>query len=362
MVIRFYPTKDATIYEANPNKNTGLDAILELNKTITATGAYNSRVLLGFDYTTISSSIAALGVNPKSCSYGLKMYTATADEIPTDYTIYAYPIGNSWDMGVGRSSNIPITTTGVSWLYRESEDIPSTAWPTSSFPAGTTGSWNTSVGGGIWYTSSAASQSYSYTTTDIDMDVSGIIRSVQSGSFPFYGFLIKKSETDEASSKLFGSLKFFSKDTNTVYLPVLEVKYDDSVNAQSLTPINVNEENRIILTNLKKSYPENSRPIFRISARPLYPPYTFSTVDPHMVEYRLPTGSQYAVYSAQSEDVVIDFSNYTKVSDDAAGNYIKLHLDSFQPERYYKLLFRVPNGDGTYEVYDNKWIFKVARS
>ena len=362
MVLRFYPTKDATIYEAYPNKNTGLDAILELSKTITATGAYNSRILLGFDYQAISSSVAALGVNPKSCSYGLKLYTATANEIPSDYTIYAYPLGNSWDMGIGRNSNIPITTTGVSWLYRESEDITATSWPTGSYPANTTASWNGSVGGGFWYTSSVASQSFSYTTSDIDMDVNSIIRGVQSGSFPFHGFILKKDATDESSAKLFNSLKFFSKDTNTVYLPVLEVKYDDSVNAQTLSPINVNQENRIILTNLKKEYSENSRPILRISARPLYPTYVFTTQDVHLTEYRLPTGSQYAVYSAQSEDVVIDFSQYTKISDDASGNYIKLHLDSFQPERYYKLLFRVPNGDGTYEVYDNKWIFKVARS
>lgn len=362
MVLRFYPTKDATIYEAYPNKNTGLDAILELSKNITTAGASNSRILLDFDYTKISSSIATLGISPNSCSFGLKLYTATANEIPTNYTIYAYPIANTWDMGVGRNSNIPITTTGVSWIYRESEDITATSWPTSSFPANTTASWTVAAGGGLWYTSSVASQSFSYTTTDINMDVTNIIQGVQSGSFPFYGFLIKKSDTDETSAKLFNSLKFFSKDTNTVYLPVLEVKYDDSVNAQTLSPININQENRIILTNLKKEYSENSRPIFRISARPLYPTYAFTTQDVHLTEYRLPTGSQYAVYSAQSEDVVIDFSEYTKISDDASGNYIKLHLDSFQPERYYKLLFRVPNGDGTYEVYDNKWIFKVARS
>lgn len=362
MVIRFYPTKDATIYEAYPSKNTGLDAVLDISKVLISTSSYNSRVLIGFDYQTISSSLVSLGVNPNSCSFNLKLFATTASEIPSDYTLYAYPLAYAWDMGIGRSSNNPITTEGVSWQYSVSADIPNTSWPTASFITLTTGSWSQTPGGGVWYTSSVATQSFSYTTSDINMDVNNIIRAVQSGSIPFYGFLIKKSNEDESSYKTFGSIKFFSKDTNTIHLPVLEAKYDDSVNAQTLTPINVNQENRIILTNLKKEYSESSRPIFRVSARPLYPAYTFSVQDVHLTEYRLPTGSQYAVYSAQSDDAVIGFSEYTKVSDDSAGNYIKLYLDGFQPERYYKLLFRVPNGDGTYEVYDNKLIFKVVRS
>ena len=64
-----------------------------------------------------------------------------------------------------------------------------------------------------------------------------------------------------------------------------------------------------------------------------------------------------------NDDVVIGFSDYTKLSADSTSNYIKLHLDSFQPERYYKLLFKVPNSGSSsaYQIYDNKWIFKVTR-
>ena len=363
MILRFYPTKDTTIYEQYPKKNTGLDAVLEINKTIIGSSSYNSRVLLDFDYTAISESISSLGYNDKLFNYSLKLYLTEANEIPTDYTLYCYPISSSWSMGVGRYGNFPETTTGTSWTYKTSADDLTSAWQTGSFAANATASWTTTPGGGTWYTGSVASQSFSYTTSDIEMDVTSIVRQIQSSSISFKGFIIKKSPTDESSTNLFNSLKFFSKDTHTVYLPVLEAKYDDSIVTGSLSLINTDEDMNIIPVNLKHTYTETSTPIIRLSARYKFPVDTFETASGYLTRYKLPTGTQYAVYSAQSDDVVIGFSDYTKLSADNTSNYIKLHLDSFQPERYYRLLFKVPNSGSSsaYQIYDNKWIFKVTR-
>lgn len=364
MILRFYPKKDSTLYEYYPERNTGLDAMLEISKVIANTSSYNSRVLIDFDYSTISASIASLGYNPNLFSYNLKLYVSDANEIPTDYTLYAYPLSSSWSMGVGRYGNLPETTNGVSWQYRNTADDATTTWKTGSFAAGSTGSWTTNPGGGNWYTASVASQSFSYTTSDVDMDVTSIIRQIQSGSISFNGFLIKKSDADESSANLFTSLKFFSKDTHTVYLPVLEAKYDESVSTGSLTLINTDDDINITAVNLKPEYSEASTPLVRFSARYRYPADAFTTSSVYLTRYRLPSGSQYSIRNAQSDDVVVDFSNYTKLSDDATSNYIKLHLDSFQPEKYYKILLKVPNsGSSTaYQVYDEKWIFKVTRS
>lgn len=368
MILRFYPTKDATIYEQFPSRNTGLDAILDISKVIVATGSansgyYNSRILLDFDYTAISSSIVSLGYNPNQFSYGLKLYVAEAKEIPIDYTLYAYPLSQSWSMGIGRNGNIPQTTDGASWYYRNTAADLSTAWATSSFNALVTGSWATTPGGGTWYTSSVASQSFSYTTSDINMDITSIVRGIQSGSFTFSGLIIKKSDTDERSANIFNSLKFFSKDTHTIYLPVIEAKFDDSTSVGSLSLIDVEDDFNIILPNLQSSYAENSTPKIRISSRYRYPTPTFQTSSLFLTSYRLPTGSQYAIYNAHGDDVIIDYSNFTKISDDATGNFIKLHLDSFQPERYYRLTIRVPNSGSasSYQVFDKNWIFKVTR-
>ena len=57
-----YPTSDATIYSQYPNRNTGVDQILELGKitegapslvgdsSVYADATYNSRILIKFDF------------------------------------------------------------------------------------------------------------------------------------------------------------------------------------------------------------------------------------------------------------------------------------------------------------------------
>jgi len=364
MILRFYPTKDATIYEQYPERNTGLDAMLEIKKTLVGSSSYNSRILLDFDYSSMSASIASLGYNPNQFQYSLKLYTSDANEIPSNYTLYAYPVSGSWNMGIGRYGNSPETKVGVSWYYKQTADDVATSWSTASFAATATASWLSAPGGGTWYTSSVASQSFSYTTSDVDMDITSIVRKVQSGSLDFNGLIIKKSDTDESSANIFNSIKFFSKDTHTIYLPVIEAKYDDSISLGTLSAVNVNEEITITPIDLKPSYAESSTPRIRFSARSRYPVATFATSSDYLTRYRLPAGTQYAVYSAHNDDVVIDFSNYTKISDDATSNFVKLHLDSFQPERYYRLVLRVPNSGSyaSYDVYDDKWIFKVTRN
>jgi hypothetical protein len=351
MVLRYYPTKDATIYEKYPVRNTGLDAILEISKVSLNGDNYNSRILIDFDYPTIAADVTSMGYNITSCSFGLKLYVAEANEIPVD-------------MGLGRFSNIPETTTGVSWRYQQTDDNLNTAWKTGSYNPTVTGSWIMEKGGGTWYTSSVATESFSYTTADIDIDISPIIRKIQSGSLNFQGLIIKKSDTDESSVDIFKSLKFFSKDTHTIYLPTIEVKYDDSVNSASLPLIDTEEDVQIIPINLKGEYSEQSTPKIRVASRYQYPVDTWSTQSSYLTRYRLPSGSQYAVYNANSDDAIIGFSNYTKISDDSTSNYFKLHLDSLQPERYYRLKIRVPNSGSTstYQVYDEKWIFKVTRN
>lgn len=369
MVLRFYPTKDATVYEKYPEINTGLDAVLDISRVLITTGSvsssYNSRALISFNYTAISSSILALGQNPNLFTYKLKLYVTEANEVPLDYSIYCYPISQSWDMGVGRFSNSPATTEGVSWKYRLGKTNLASAWTTSSFAVGTTGSWTNEPGGGTWYTASVATQSFSYTTSDLNIDVSSIVRQVQSGSIVFNGFILKNSpEVEMSTTGSFSSLKFFSMDTHTVYSPVLEASYDDSVSAATLSLINTDENITINAINIKSSYSEASTPLIRFSSRYTYPATSFATSSGYLTRYRLPAGTQYAVKSAHSDDYIIDFDSTTKLSDDATSNYIKLHLDSFQPERYYKVVLKVPNsGSNTvHQIYDAGWIFKVSRS
>mgnify|MGYP003624730383 FL=1 len=373
MILRFYPKKDTTIYESDPERNTGLDSILEISKIAAtgsagaaATASFNSRILLDFDYTAISKSIIDLGYDPNLFDFGVKLYATEASEIPIDYSLEAFPISQSWNMGIGKKGTTPTTTEGCSWYYREGKQTPSTAWLTEAFAPPSTGSWSVNPGGGTWYTASMASQSFSYTTTDVDIDITSIIRQVQSGSIDFNGVIIKKTYAAETSLSKFTNLAFYSKETHTIYSPVIEARYDESnylIATGSLPVLDTDEDYNIVCTNLRETYKEGSRPRLNFNPRYRYPALLYQTASLFLDAYRLPTGSQYAVYYAQSDDAVIPFSEYTYMASDSKGTFFRLHLDSFQPERYYRLLVKVPEEDGvSYQVRDNNFIFKVERN
>ena len=66
-------------------------------------------------------------------------------------------------------------------------------------------------------------------------------------------------------------------------------------------------------------------------------------------------------YDKYTEEEIIPFDDsFTKISADSDGMYFKLFMQGLQPERYYRLLFKHINNDGT-TIYDNKYLFKVIR-
>jgi len=159
-VFKIFPTKDSTIYSQFPNKNTGLDEILEINKSIDASDviitAEVSRILLKFSNTQLQYLYSLIGNNDHK--FYLRLFLAKASNIPVEYTLFCYPLAENWEMGTGKYLNFPETTDGVNWNTLEGV----TPWTTSSFPAGVTGSYDVTPGGGSWYTSSFATQSFDY--------------------------------------------------------------------------------------------------------------------------------------------------------------------------------------------------------
>ena len=61
------------------------------------------------------------------------------------------------------------------------------------------------------------------------MDVTTTVERQLDGHIPNHGFVIKHTNVNEQNTtKQFGSVKFFSRDTHTIYVPRLEVGFDDS--------------------------------------------------------------------------------------------------------------------------------------
>jgi len=364
MIISFYPQKDATIYEKYVNKNTGLDAILDISKTVEGTSNFNSRALIKFDLTTlIQYSSSGLIPSASAAKYYLKLYATEPEEIPVEYTLQCYAISGSWNMGTGRFANTPETTDGTTWRYRNTVSATGLRWATASYSPNTTASFATIPGGGNWYTSSVGSQSFNYATSDVELDVTNIVNSWLTSTIPNEGFILKKTDIAEQDVNTFKSLKFFSRDSHTIWIPRLEVRFNDYQYTSSYNTIDVNTENFVTVSNIKESYNEKSRVIFRVNARPRYPQISFQTSSLFLNNYLIPSESQYSIVKADTKDVVIPFdTGFTKISADTTGNYFKYYLDGLQPEQYYKILIKVANSAAGYEeIYDNDWIFKVTK-
>lgn len=355
-----YPSKDSTIFRkaSQIEQNTGLDEILEVQKyidTLDGTGTYISRALIQFDISTISSSIVSGEIT--SPTFYLNLSISEAIEIPLDYTIYAYPISASWEMGVGFKFDSPINTVGVSWKFRDSKGL-GTHWATGSLSANVTSSVD---GGSSYYTSSAASQSFSYESADIRMNITTIVNSWLDKTITNDGLVIKHTDSLEDDTASYGILKFFSTDTNTIYSPTLETVWDDkSWTTGSLSEL-TNENILINVTNLKPEYKENSRPRFRVRAREQYPDKTFVSSSQFTINKYLPESSSYSILDVEHENIIIPFSDSTKLSLDSSGNYFDIWMDSFQPERFYKIIFKVEDDDGSIDHYDGDHIFKIVR-
>ena len=220
-------------------------------------------------------------------------------------------------------------------------------------------------GGGTWFTSSYSAgthytQSFTKATNNLDVPITEYVNEMINGTRANNGFIIKKSKADENSTTKFGSIKFFSSDTHTIYPPVLEVRWDDSSFVTGSLSALTGDDIILYVKNLQQQYKESSKSKIRVFGRERYPARTFSTSPLKTVKY-LPTTSYYSVVDSQTEQVIIPFdTNYTKLSCDSSGNYFNFWFNGLQPERFYKFIFRVDQGGNT-RYYDDNFYFKVVR-
>lgn len=208
----------------------GIDTRNDQNWTVNYT-KYVDRTLLQFDLSAISASISTSSIsNPR---FVLRLKVCNEYELPISYTVYALPVSQSWNMGNGYFSDGG-SDTGVNWIYRDNNE--GVAWYnqfiSSSRPAidfiTTPGlvSASFAYGGGTFYTSSWCSQSFNYESSDINMDITPMVMAWLSGSIPNQGILLLHSDELQSTGSGF-TLKFYSRDTNTIYSPYLDAMWDD---------------------------------------------------------------------------------------------------------------------------------------
>ena len=243
-----------------------------------------------------------------------------------------------------------------------------------------TGSYSGSStsGGGNWYTGSSdpyntniyVTQSFDINTTkDLNAPVTDIVKVWYSSSKAIggytnienNGFMVKWEDAIEFSSAeaIQPIMQFYSVDTNTIYPPVLEMKWDDqSFETGSLSEIDSTDVFVALDSNPGVFY-RDSVNRFRLNVREEFPTRTFQTSSVYTDNKFLNSGSLYAIQDLDTNEFVIDFDPFsTKISCDARGNYFDVYMNGLEPERYYKILIKTEISGSTI-VKDDRYYFKV---
>ena len=372
-VYKIFPYKDTSLYSDYPSMNTGIDPILQVSNLNFAVDSSPSvaRSIIAFDTSEIQDVL-----NNKvtgTWDAGLKAYIATAQGIVEDSILEVFPVYDSWNQGTGTYLDQPITSDGAAWNSPTLGGF--TPWNIGGPSLGYTSSYNPTYsppGGGSWYASSSngtitypITQSFGpRTEKDLNVTISSMVEDWYSGSLNNNGVIIKWENNAEfnTNKQVQPVMQYYSVDTNTIYPPELDIKWDDSTwdTGSSSTTI-LDQPNAFIdLAENPGVFYSESINRFRVNCRPKYPTRVWSTSSLYTKQYYLPSGSAwYAIKDLDTDEYVVDFdSNYTRISADASSSYFDIYMNGLEPERYYQLLIQVNNGSST-TIYDDNYYFKV---
>ena len=379
-VYKLFPYKDATMYSLYPQMNTGIDPITTISNLNIAidSNPQVARFLTEFVQEEIEDVINNK-ISGSQWNVNFRSFIATAQGVVESTDLSVHPVAQFWYNGTGTYLDIPQTTDGCSWLSPNfyNSGIAWSSSGTDSTDHYVTSSFNssfTSAGGGAWYYSGSDGTEYEVTqsfdtrsTKDLNVNVKTIVEKWYSGSFENNGFITKWENSVEFNEniQIQPVMQFYSVDTNTIYPPQLEFKWDDynTVLTGSATG------SIVTTTNLATSLAENpgyftpeSVNRFRFNLAPKYPKPVWTTSSLFTEVNYLPTSSCYAIKDLDTNEFIIDYdTTYTKLSSDINGNYFDVYMNGLEPERYYKICIKT-HINGSTLILDDNYYFKVVNT
>lgn len=331
------PTIDATIYEKTPTVNSGIDQILELNKHVVGEQTYDkyevkiisddnyaSRILIKFDnFNEISGSQFEAYLN---------LRLTEIFSVPYSYEIHVHPLTQEWQNGNGNAHDNPPVTNGVTWVYTDENKTP---WNPQTY-------YVTTPGGGSWDESVDVVAYLNNSTSDLRINVTEIVEKWVNNEIPNYGFIIKFSNNDEASNKPLGTIKYFSKETHTIYQPTLEIYTENSQYSGSFINTPYITNNYYIRSDIRKTIKFGSIIPIRLQAFSIYSPKRYETETNPKQLLQLPEDSCFSIVDYSTNTTLINYNDIgTKVLKDDQGDYIILDTNSLFKNRYYKIVFKI---------------------
>jgi len=395
-IYKIFPLQDTTLYSAYPGLNTGLDSIIEISNLNppTSESANVSRPLIQFDQSDIETVIDNyILTGSMNFSSSLKVFIADASGVTMPSVIQCYPVSQSWNNGTGQFLNHPQTKNGCCWYNRLASGSTGGNWgEQGSFNPFTTASYSIIPGGGTWFTGSGdptlemySEQTFNVRTSkDIDLNVTDIVKIWYTSSkavagptgrvdIANEGFLLKWSsldspdpdETNNPDIEFNNSLavqpdyKSYSVDTNTIYPPCLEIKWDDQKFETGDLPEIATTDLFVALDSNPGVFYSESINRFRLNVRPEFPPRVYYTRSIDTINHYLNSSSLYAIKDLDTNEFVVDFDKeFTKISCDANSNYFDVYMNGLEPERYYQILIQTTISGSTI-VKNDDYYFKV---
>jgi hypothetical protein len=372
MIFSIPALQDTTIYESDPFRNAGLDEVLELNKT----GDYStfdlaeSRILIKFDLAPLTQKLSENSITIQNISASLNLYTIIQSELPQSYTIIARPLAANWKNGSGYATNPAGIQTGTSitdgatWI--STAGLDSVTWTASLSPGTQMQYYNSgSIGGGLWYTSSIASQSFSFKTDDkINIDITNIVKDWYNGVYENNGIILSYRYNDiTASNYPQTSIQMYSAETHTVYEPQLYIYWTGSAvyNTGSMSVVSYEDAPIIYTRAFKGQYNKGNKHRILLSARPRYPRPVFQQNSVFSTSKALPQNSYYQIKDAHNDEIIIPYSQFTKINTNADGSYFDFYSTMMYPERYYKFEIKAVFNDITEYFESNSYVFKIVK-
>ena len=209
---------------------------------------------------------------------------------------------------------------------------------------------------GVDYTISASKAFVYQSLDDLEIDIKTLYNYwTGSGN---YGLRLSHTASVESSSLNYGYLKYYSKETNTYQQPLLKLGWDDQVYTTGSLSVVTDQEIVIKTKELKNSYLGGKLNKIRLAVREKYPIKSFSKGFAYASSSALPQSSYYSIVDVITKNTIIGFSDYTKISCDTAGSYIKFDTTNYPTNRPLRFNFMVDR-DGIYEYYEDDLTFMI---
>ena len=355
MIKTLFPTQDASLYEASESLNTGNDELLEVMKSVS--GSYGalarSRAFIKFDVgpgSALSQSLVDSGIDTSAANGNLKWYlkvfVSEEIDVANEYSMTVNQIRRSWTKGSGRKTHKPITKDGCSWKYRDGETV-GTEWGAAGgeFNPGDT-------------PTTVVSQSFNNVQGDISVDVTDMVenwRSTTTAEDGNHGFCLKRSGSQETDSTDYGTQFYFSRNTNTIFPPRLEARYDDAKH-DFLSPVTGSEVSMsdmiTIQPRIMPEYKQNSvERVFVDTTLKGGARSQAGSVGKAFKQY-LPQSSSYAIIDYATGEYIYEHNATASYIGriDYTQNYFDIDMNGLFPERYYCIEFKIDHYSGSIDV------------